>query len=310
MIGIEQNNRQARPGTPFSLVRVLDWRKQDFENRLGFRSAKYTDTRGSLTFALAFLMWAALYGALAIVSPAAQSYVGRILTERGPIPYATVFVFFWALSILLVKYAKLRYQRKALDLAFVPRPEDFTLTPDSAYKALARMRSLVDDPKRFVLLNRIDRALANLHNMGRVSDVSEVIRAQAENDEDHLESSYVLVRGFIWAIPILGFIGTVLGLSSAIGHFGAVLSVSQEPDGLAASLGNVTGGLATAFDTTLLALCFALLAHLAMTGLKKKEELFLDDCKDYCHAQIVSRLRMIGGAATEASRSVVMPEQG
>lgn len=38
-----------------------------------------------------------------------------------------------------------------------------------------------------------------------------------------METSYALVQGFVWAIPVLGFIGTVVGLSQAIGGFTAVL---------------------------------------------------------------------------------------
>ena len=39
---------------------------------------------------------------------------------------------------------------------------------------------------------------------------------------DGVEPRTVL-RGFIWAIPVLGFIGTVIGLTQAMGRFGAAL---------------------------------------------------------------------------------------
>jgi biopolymer transport protein ExbB/TolQ len=107
-----------------------------------------------------------------------------------------------------------------------------------------------------------------------------------------LESSYSIIRGLIWAIPILGFIGTVLGLSKAIGNFGSVLVNSEGLETLKASLQDVTSGLSVAFDTTLIALIAALCIQLIMTAIKKKEESFLDDCKDYCHAYIISRLRL------------------
>ena len=106
-------------------------------------------------------------------------------------------------------------------------------------------------------------------------------------------SSYTVLKGFIWAIPVLGFIGTVIGLSSAVGGFGKVVSEGADIEQLKASLGGVTGGLATAFETTLIALVLAMFVQLFMTFTLNKEELFLDDCADYCHRNIISKMKTI-----------------
>ena len=57
---------------------------------------------------------------------------------------------------------------------------------------LARIHSLRIICATSSLLNRIDRALSNLKNIGQVNDVSAILRAQAENDEDQVASSYTL----------------------------------------------------------------------------------------------------------------------
>lgn len=275
------------------LIRMLDWRKNDIEQRLGFKGAKFTDTNPFLSFALGIVLWMLIYGPLFIATPRwKESYVAVFLLNRGPTQFFTLLFFCWALAILIFKAAKLAYQRKALGLMVVPHSHDFTLAPATAKDILERMYGLVDDPRNFILLNRIERALSNLSNIGVISDVSEILRAQGENDEGQMESSYSLVRGFIWCIPILGFIGTVLGLSQAIGNFGGMLSGSSSIDDIKVGLQSVTGGLATAFDTTLLALVAALVTQLLMTVLKKKEEMFLDECKEYCQAYVVSKLRL------------------
>ena len=127
-----------------------------------------------------------------------------------------------------------------------------------------------------------------------MTDVDEILKSQAEADEAISESSYILLTGFLWAIPILGFIGTVLGLSIAIGEFGAVMaSGNSGPDALLPALRQVTAGLAIAFDTTLVALVFALLIQLTMTFLRKAEQEFLDSCAEYCTRNIVNRLRLL-----------------
>ena len=108
-----------------------------------------------------------------------------------------------------------------------------------------------------------------------------------------METSYSLLRGFIWAIPVLGFIGTVMGLSQAIGGFGKVLGNSSDMSQITSSLKLVTAGLATAFETPLEALVAALVIQMLFTFLKKSEEEFLDQCAEYCHRHVVNRLRIM-----------------
>ena len=91
---------------------------------------------------------------------------------------------------------------------------------------------------------------------------------------------------------MLGFIGTVLGLASAIGNFSSLLDNQTDVSGIVGSLKEVTGGLSTAFETTLLALVIALVLQLWITSQKKAEEVFLDDCQDYGLRQIVSRIKV------------------
>ena len=91
---------------------------------------------------------------------------------------------------------------------------------------------------------------------------------------------------------MLGFIGTVIGLSEALGKFGKVLESSGDMGALRESLKGVTGGLATGFETTLLALLFALIIQLMAVFMQKKEYGFLDECIEYCHAHVVSKLRL------------------
>jgi biopolymer transport protein ExbB/TolQ len=128
--------------------------------------------------------------------------------------------------------------------------------------------------------------------MGQVNDVSAVLRAQAENDEDQIASSYTLLNGFVWAIPVLGFIGTVLGLSLAIGKFTLTIQAGGDITLIRSSLQGVTGGLATAFESTLIALTFTLFLQLGITFQQRREMSFLDECNDFCHSHIVSKLRI------------------
>ena len=83
------------------------------------------------------------------------------------------------------------------------------------------------------------------------------LERSADNDADLFElavqQSYSLPKVLLWAIPLLGFIGTVLGMSNAVGSFDEVLGNADNVEGLKNGLTQVTSGLGTAFDTTYLA---------------------------------------------------------
>jgi len=269
----------------------LSWHRSDVEQTLYFAGGRFTRVNTLLTFLTGLLLACSFYLLLMFLPfPGLRSK----FFDQGVIPYATVMLAAWSLAILFFKWRKLQMQRQCLTMSIVPDDPGFVLSPNTVEQVLERIDHLVDDPRQFVLMNRVCIALANLRNLGRVTDVDEILRSQAESDEAISESSYILLVGFLWAIPILGFIGTVLGLSIAIGEFGSVMSSGGAgADALLPALKQVTGGLAIAFDTTLVALVFALVIQLLMTFLKKSEQEFLDHCAEYCSRNIVNRLRLL-----------------
>lgn len=274
--------------------KMLDWHLGDIEQRFGFSGGKYTDVNTWFALLATALITGAFFISLCHVPASVRSIKAiAMILERGWTPYAMVALFVLALTILFIKWRKLAFQKKAFGVELIPVGNNFALTSETALDVIKTLSESVDDPKRFVLFNRIERALLNLKNVGNVSDVSEMLRAQAENDESHMDSSYGILSGIIWVIPILGFIGTVVGLSGAIGGFGAVLNTDATVSSLRDSLAPVTSNLGIAFDTTFVALVLAMVIQMLMTFLRKQEEMFLDACRDYAHVNIISRLRMV-----------------
>lgn len=269
----------------------LSWKRGDFEQRFLGGGGRFTRVNLFRSAVGGALMLVAFYAAL---TPLEGQPLADMFTERGVIPYAIVFFTSWALVILFIKWRKLKFQMRALEDEFsvVPRDPGFILAKGTVDIVKRNIYQTVDDPRYFVLFNRIDNALSNLKNLGQVGDVDDILRSQASHDESVMETSYSIIGSFVWAIPVLGFIGTVLGLSEAIGQFGGVLQGAGAIEEIKAALQNVTGGLATAFQTTLQALVAALGIQLLLALLKKSEEEFLDECTEYCVINVVNRLRL------------------
>lgn len=270
---------------------LLDWSRCDIEQRLMFPGGRYTRVNNLLTGIIGAIATAAFFGILQLPGLAGSGFA-EIFTDRGPTQHAVMFLFFWSLAILGIKWLKLRFQWRSLDVRVIPNEPGFVLSTTTVNRVLDHIHDCVDDPRHFVLFNRIVVALANLRNLGHVGDVDNILRSQAAQDESAMETSYALVQGFVWAIPVLGFIGTVLGLSGAIGQFSGVLGEAGDIGQITSALKGVTGGLATAFDTTLVALVAALVVQLLMTVVKKGEEEFLDAAMEFGIRNVVGRLRI------------------
>lgn len=269
----------------------LDARRGDPECLVGLSSGRYTVASAPLWLALAAVLTILAAVALAVLAP--RSYLLEMM-NRCWTNWAVVFFSWWCLGILAAKWRKTTIQMRALRAVdIVPRRGDFVLSPGTAGEVLRRIRSVADRPKDFMLFRRIDMALSNLGNIGEVRDVGAVLESQADSDASSVDSSYTVIRSLIWTIPILGFIGTVVGLSQAIGSFTDVLNqTGSDASSIKSKLGPVVGGLATAFETTLVALLAAVAIQLLSTWVYKREEALLDGITDFTNEHVLSRLKL------------------
>ena len=177
----------------------------------------------------------------------------------------------------------------------LPDDPGFILVRGTLDRVLEHIDRSIIGTDRFVLVHRVLAGLKSARNTGRIAETDSVIESIADSDESIMESGYTLVRGFIWAIPVLGFIGTILGLMSAIGRFEGLLpkpGSDVDTASLVTNLGAVISGLEEAFVTTGEALVCALCIQLFLTFVRGSDERFLDDCRRYTSKYILSRLRV------------------
>ncbi len=208
------------------------------------------------------------------------SYLYRLIRPPGGwvmalVPALIIFLLAWTMVELLLKH---------LDTLENER--------DLARREIRRLPSLVvDEPpsdiqRRILSLEGSDRTVAQrllwllyyLERSGDARRTHELLRHQADLEADTAAGHYRTVKLFVWAMPILGFIGTVLGISLAVGGFSEFLTTNLDIDDVGRvtnELGSVASGLSFAFDTTLLGLLAGLLANVASSHVQKRDERFL-----------------------------------
>lgn len=267
-----------KPGNRLlSLVKVL------------FQPGNPTDVSIWITGLLSIVGTACVY--LALVLPFRGTWVGSLFLERGWVPYAIVWLTVWASAILVFKVWKLATQQSAFTVTLLPQDETKTIHPGNVDMFRHHLEQMPAYLRRGFLVNRVLLGLEHFKARRNAQEAGAMLNTQAEIDAAMVESSYTMLKVFIWAIPILGFIGTVIGISNAVSGFTQAIQAAQDIEVIKTSLGNVTSGLAVAFDTTLIALVFSILIMFPTHSLQKAEDDLLSKVDEYCNEHLLRRLR-------------------
>ncbi|RMG41354.1 MAG: hypothetical protein D6725_01425 [Planctomycetota bacterium] len=192
-----------------------------------------------------------------------------------PLEYVTTAFFFTGIATLAVKAFRLRAEYRVFRQPEVvaPRIPPGRSVPERAAWLAKRLDSLPSSLQQTRLVERVRDVCRYVLGPRGAAGLEEHLRYLAELAADNLHRSYALVRTITWAVPILGFLGTVIGITLAIANV--------TPDQLESSLGEVTGGLAVAFDTTALSLALSMTLVFATFVVERAEQSVLADVERF-----------------------------
>jgi hypothetical protein len=205
---------------------------------------------------------------------------GRLLL--GPEQIASYCCFTWAGLILLSRYLEIRRQRQAFKLALLPTEEGARILHEDARPLLRKLDQLSSARGPLILPNMIRLALSKFASTRSGKDLSETVRTQAEVDQGRLVTSMATVHYLAWAIPSLGFLGTVRGLAGGF----TMANHMEDVD----FLRQATQHLNVAFDCTLMALVLSLALMFLVHSVQRDEEQLVIDCQQYCLEHLINRI--------------------
>ena len=162
------------------------------------------------------------------------------------VEYLETALFFVGLAGLILKALDIGRQSAGMSQVSLPPREAEPQSPSDAQRLLAHLSHVPESQQDDYFPRRLREALQSVLFAGSADKLGDELKYLSESDAARAHGSYALLRIIIWAIPILGFLGTVIGITIAI--------ASLNPQALEDSLPSVTGGLGVAFDTTALAL--------------------------------------------------------
>src|SRR5262245_15499809 len=224
--------------------------------------------------------------------PLKNSPVARYVEYE--VQWVLVAFFCVAVAALLLKWLRLRIEFDALDRDLLPRWDGRPVAVDKAPDLLASLNRQHERVLETYLGRRIQAALDFLVQRKSTAQYDDRLRSPADCDAMTQENSFGLVRFLTWAIPILGFLGTVLGITKAIS--------GVTPESLEENVGSLTGGLAEAFDSTALGLSLTMVVMFISYLVERREQSMLADVDRTADATLAHRFvadHGTGGAVSE-----------
>ncbi len=252
-------------------------------------------SRTSILAVLATVGWPVILGlgltagffALLFQGPLNQPLLHRYFAGH-PITMVETAFFFIGLVALGQKLLDVLGQNASLD--GISLGENAANQP--AVKATELLDTLANLPARLrssYLGRRLSEALGSVERKGSADGLDEELKYLADLDIGRQQDSYALVRIIVWATPMLGFLGTVVGITDALGDLSR-----QDMGNLQGAMQGLLSGLYVAFDTTAIALCFSMALMFIQFGIDRMETQLLSAVDDRVGQELLGRFEIVG----------------
>ncbi len=194
---------------------------------------------------------------------------------------ACFILLFWALSIMgykgrLVLQEQAIHRRRLLDI-----PDGTSVLPQDAREYSRSLEALPYGEQNFLLPRTLLSGLQRFATTSSIQAVSNTIKEQCDLESDRLDSELSMVRYIAWAIPSIGFIGTVRGIGDALGQ--AYKAVEGDISGVTISLG-------VAFNSTFVALVLSIIIMFSLHQLQLSQERLVLDCQRFVDQRLMRHL--------------------
>ena len=246
---------------------------------------------------IAFILVHALY--VSFIRPQAQDFLEQEALQMQSDPayvqqrsffvvvndyeQETCFILMlWAFAILGLKGRTTYRQQKLLDQDLLRLPEELPVGPEDTRDLAGRIQSLPASMRHYLLPRALLTAIERFAATRNVQNVSTAARDICDSEGERMESELSIIRYIAWAIPSVGFIGTVRGIGDALGQ--AHRAVEGDITGVTSSLG-------VAFNSTFIALVISIVLMFFIHQLQLMQERLVLDSERYVDHWLIRRLR-------------------
>jgi biopolymer transport protein ExbB/TolQ len=190
----------------------------------------------------------------------------------------------WSLLLLGRQAFLTQKDRKLLDRDYVKIGEAQVVLPEDARVYSRPLEALPREEQEGFLPRLLMVAYNRFSATRSVQDAAEAVKVECEFEAASMDTKLSMVRFTAWAIPAVGFVGTVRGIGAAL----------QEAQGaMGGDISGVTMGLGVTFNATLTALCSCIVVMFWMHQLQQFQDRLVLDARTYVDRQLLRKLRVV-----------------
>jgi biopolymer transport protein ExbB/TolQ len=195
---------------------------------------------------------------------------------------ACFILMFWALAIMGYKGVKIVGERRLLDVDLVPVADGMRILPEDTREFSRQVQQLPDDHQQMLLPRALLNALRRFNTTRNIQDVSSSTNTITESEAERLESELSMIRYISWAIPSIGFIGTVRGIGEAL---------AQADKAGQGDIAGVTQSLGVAFNSTFIALLISIFLMFLVYQLQLLQGRLVFDTQAYVDDKLIRHMK-------------------
>ena len=202
-----------------------------------------------------------------------------------PVEYIATTMFFVGLACLVLKFFQLLLQPNVSGVSVLGPFVQEEVNVTNCSHLLATINQKPPKIRQSAIADRITRGIQYVSRRKTCDGLESHLRLLAEQAEERSSSGYSTVRIIISTIPILGFLGTVIGITRAVAELASLVGdISFEE-----AINSVVSGLSVAFDTTALALALSIMLMFGMFFVSRWESSRLSQIEDQAESALIGR---------------------
>jgi len=196
-----------------------------------------------------------------------------------------IIMMLWGTFLILDKCFAIMKDRYLFNVDLLEGAAEGTDGEDDLASMLEALENLPARIRTTPLVRTLSASLRRFLITENVQNTSETIDANVESLAVKQEAENSMVRYLIWAIPAIGFIGTVRGIGQAL---------SQADQALAGDIAGMTESLGVAFNSTFVALLISIVLMFLLHQLQRLQDSMVTDTQEYCESFLLNRISTLG----------------
>jgi biopolymer transport protein ExbB/TolQ len=206
-----------------------------------------------------------------------------LLVIDAPEQEVEIIHFLWAMLIMGYKALLVRRERRMLDRDLIHVPEGIKVLPEDAKDYSRQLEDLPAEEKPMLVVRALQRTLDRFAATRSIRDSAETSRAVCDAEADRLDSGFAMIRYIAWAIPAIGFVGTVRHISEAL---------LQAHKAVSGDIINVTSSLGIAFNATFVALSLTIVLMFFLHQLQQTQEGFVHNTDHWIDQHLIRHMQV------------------